>query len=190
MVVAGRHPERVEKLVLLAPVGTRGYPFYAKDEHGQPTDEVLTDREAIANDPIQVQPFVQARETGSHDVHRSTWDALIYTHDSPDPEHYEAYLDDMLTQRNLADVAYALAQFNVSEEANAYGEGTGLASEITAPTLVVRGDRDLVIPREMVEDVLADVPNAELVELEDCGHSPPVDALDELLETVESFLAA
>jgi pimeloyl-ACP methyl ester carboxylesterase len=188
MVVAERVPERVEKLVLVAPVGTRGYPSYVKGEDGQPTDEPLTEREEFAADPA-LQPLVQAHETANRDVFRATWDALIYTHNSPEEAHYEAYIDDMLTQRNLVDVYYTLAHFNISEESNEYGEGTGLAADITAPTLVVRGDRDLVIPRTMVEDILTDVPDAELIELDDCGHSPPIDSLDELLETVESFLA-
>ena len=188
MEFAARHPERVDRLVLMAPVGTRGYPVYRKDETGRPTDEPLTTREEIAADPVQVRPMVHAHETEDRETFKAIWNQLIYTDERPEDDLYEAYVDDMLTQRNLVDVYRALAQFNVSDEANDYGEGSGLAGDVTHPTLLVHGDRDHVIPREMVEQTLADLPNAEFVELEDCGHSPPVDALDRLLDAVEPFL--
>jgi pimeloyl-ACP methyl ester carboxylesterase len=187
-VVVARHPERVGS-PSSASVGTRGYPFDAKDEEGNPTDRIVTDREAVANDPVQTGPLVEAREAGNRELYRATWDALIDGHNSPELDRYEAYVGDMLTQHNLVDVYYTLARFTISEEANACGEGSGLAPKIIAPTLVTRGDRDLVSPREMAEYILADVSTAELVEFEDCRHSPPVDALDEPLKTVESLLA-
>lgn len=187
--VAASLPGRVRSLVLMAPVSTRGYPIYVKDEAGQPTDEVAVTREEIANDPVQVVPMVAANEAEDREAYRAVWDSLIYTHNAPDEERYEAYVDDMLTQRNLVDVSYALAHFNVSEEENAYGPGDGTASDVEAPALVLHGDRDNVITRGMVEEILADLPDATFVELEDCGHSPPVDALDETVERVEEFLA-
>ena len=189
MTFAARHPDRVERLVLMAPVGTRGYPIHRKDEQGQPTDDLLTTREEIAADPTLV-PLVTAHETEDRETFKAVWNQLIYTDERPEDDLYDDYVDDMLTQRNLVDVYHALAHFNVSDEATGYGEGSGLASEITHPTLLVHGDRDQVIPREMVEQTLADLPNAEFVELADCGHSPPVDALDDLLDAVEPFLLA
>ena len=186
--VAASLPDRVRSLVLMAPVSTRGYPIYAKDENGRPTDEVAVEYETIANDPVQVAPMVAANEAGDREAYRNVWNSLIYTHNAPDEARYEAYVDDMLTQRNLADVFYALAHFNVSGVENAYGPGDGSASDVEAPALVLRGDRDLVITGEMVEEILADLPETTFVELEDCGHSPPVDALDRLPEHVEAFL--
>ena len=97
----------------------------------------------------------------------------------------------MLTQRNLADVDYALARFNISAEHNGVTEGTGAASEIDVPTLVLRGERDLVITEAMVEETVADIgSNAELVVLDDCGHSPLIDDLEQLLAEVTAFLEA
>lgn len=189
MTVAADHPDRVQKLVLLAPASTRGYPIYRKDEQGQPTDERLTTKEEIAADPVQVAPVRRAQQTGDTETLRGIWDALIYTHDEPDPERYERYLEDMCTQRNLVDVDYALVHFNLSEEHNGVTDGNGKAGRIDAPTLVLRGDRDQVITEEMAEQVVADIgENAELVVLADCGHSPFVDDLDGLIETVTSFL--
>ena len=50
--------------------------------------------------------------------YRTVWNLLIYTHNQPEPDRYEKYLDDMLTQRNFVDVNYALITFNISDEHN------------------------------------------------------------------------
>lgn len=50
--------------------------------------------------------------------YRTVWNLLIYTHNQPEPDRYEKYLDDMLTQRNFVDVNYALITFNISDEYN------------------------------------------------------------------------
>jgi len=187
---AADHADRVRRMALVAPVSTRGYPIYRKDESGQPTDEPLTTRDEIAADPVQVAPVLAAYEAEDREALREIWNALIYTDERPDEERYERYLDDILTQRNLVDVNYALAQFNVSDRENEYGPGSGRAADADVPTLVLRGDRDLVIDEAMVEETVADLPDARLVELEDCGHSPFVDDLDATLAEIEAFLSA
>lgn len=189
MEYAARNPDRVRKLVLMSPVSTRGYPIYRKDEEGNPTDEPLTTRKEIASDPIQVAPILRAYEEADAATMKAIWNDLVYVHEQLDEDRYDAYVREMFKQRNLVDVNYALAHFNISETATDYGEGTGRASDVEADTLVVRGEDDLVITEEMVEETLADLPDAEFVELEECGHSPPTTDLDALLDVVESFLA-
>lgn len=189
MTYAATHPDQVEKLVLLAPASTRGYPMYRKDENGQPTDELLTDREEIAQDPVQVAPVLQAYEQEDKALMKGIWNQLIYVNNQPDPDHYDEYVEDMFTQRNLVDVDYALVHFNISTEHNGVQEGSGLVDDIEAETLVLRGEDDLVITEEMVEETLTDLGDtATFVELEYCGHSPLIDDLDQLLGEVEGFL--
>ncbi len=189
MTYAGTHPECVDKLVLLAPASTRGYPMYRKDENGLPTDELLTDREEIAQDPVQVAPVLQAYDTENKEIMKGIWNQLIYVTNQPDPDHYDEYLEDMFTQRNLVDVDYALVHFNISTEHNGVTEGSGLVEDIKAETLVLRGEDDLVITAEMVEETLADLGDtATFVELTDCGHSPLIDDREQLLSEVERFL--
>lgn len=185
------NPDRVRKLVLMAPVSTRGYPIYKKDENGTPTDELLTKREEIAADPVQVAPIAEAQETNDGETLRAVWDQLIYTHNQPAPDRYDEYVEDMLTQRNLADVDYALVQLNISDEHNGVTEGTREANDIDVPTLVLRGDRDLVITETMVEETVTDIEsNAKLLVLDDCGHSPLIDDLDQLLDEVTTFIGS
>jgi pimeloyl-ACP methyl ester carboxylesterase len=66
---------------------------------------------------------------------------------------------------------------------------SGAVDRIEAPTLVLRGEDDLVVSRAMVEQTVADLGDcAELRHLPGCGHSPLVDDLDRFLEHVEGFL--
>lgn len=189
MTYAARQPDRVHKLVLLAPCSTRGYPIYRKDGDGNLTDEVLTDREEIATDPIQVAPVLEAYENEDAETMKTIWNQLIYVNNQPEPDHYDEYVEDMFTQRNLVDVDYALVHFNISDEHNGISEGSGLVNDITADTLVLRGENDLVISEPMVEETLEDLgDNATFVELDGCGHSPLIDDCEQLLYEVESFL--
>ena len=57
-------------------------------------------------------------DTKNREGLKAVWNALIYTHNKPDDEKYEEYVDDMLTQRNLADVYHSLNTFNISEHHN------------------------------------------------------------------------
>jgi pimeloyl-ACP methyl ester carboxylesterase len=188
MVYAAEHPEQVRRMALISPVSTRGFPLYRKDEDGQPIPgELLTTREEIASDPVQVAPVVRAQENDDVATMQAIWNEMIYVHDRPaQPKYDEEYGPDLVRQRNLVDVDYALVHFNVSEADNGVEPGTGQASEVEAPTLVLRGEDGLVISREDVEQVVADLgAESELVEFEECGHSPLVDALDRLVDEIE-----
>ena len=45
-------------------------------------------------------------------------------------------------------------------------------SEISVPTLVITGERDRFVPTQNSERLAAEVPNAQLVVIPDCGHVP------------------
>ncbi|MGM0419928.1 MAG: alpha/beta fold hydrolase [Bacillota bacterium] len=190
MEIAAEKPEQVSKLILLESVSTRGYPIYKKDEKGQPIyEELLTTKEEIANDPIQVQPVFQAQKNNDKETMREIWDNLIYTKNKPSRAKYEEYLEDMMTQRNLIDIDYALASFNISNEHNGVAEGSGKADSIEAPTLILQGDRDMVVPQEMAQTIKKDLGDiAEIKILSDCGHSPLIDDLEQLTAQITSFL--
>ncbi len=189
MQFAADYPEYVENVILVESVGIKGYPMYKKDADGAPlAGQFLTTKEEIACDPMQVAPVLQALENKDKEYYRTIWNLLIYTHRQPAPEKYEEYLDDMLTQRNLVDVDYSLVMFNISDEFNGVVNGTGAVRRIQAPVLVLQGDRDYVVPREMGEEIAKEIPGAKLVILPDCGHSPFVDCLDELAHHIRVFL--
>ncbi len=180
--------DRVGRLVLMAPPSTQGLPVYEKDANLEPTDTVLETRAELAEDPVSVAPVLHALEEQDPELIKDIWEQAIYVHGPPEAERFDAYAAESLKQRNLLDVDYALVQFNISDEHNGVSPGTGEVDDIDAKTLVIRGEDDLVVTREMSERVVSDIADARFVELADCGHAPTIDAPDELLGAVEPFL--
>lgn len=188
MQVAADVPDRVGRLALMAPPSTQGLPVYEKDANLEPTDTVLETRAELAEDPVSVAPVLQALEEQDPELIKDIWEQAIFVHGPPESERFDAYAAASLKQRNLLDVDYALVQFNISDEHNGISPGTGEVGDIDAKTLVIRGEDDLIVTREMSERVVADIADARFVELDECGHAPTVDAPDELLAVVEPFL--
>lgn len=186
--LAANYLDRVEKVVLVESVGIKGYPIFKKDASGGLTTELLKEKEDIAQDPLQVVPALMALEAKNKEYYRATWNMLIYTHNQPSPEKYEEYLDDMLTQRNLVDVDYALVHFNMSNESNGVEPGTDTAKNIKAPVLILQGDRDYVVPMYMAQDTNKHVKTSTIRILKECGHSPFIDCLNELVNEIKEFI--
>ncbi|WP_315118385.1 alpha/beta hydrolase [uncultured Clostridium sp.] len=189
MYLAADHGDKVKELVLVESVGVKGYPIFRKNEEGKSIiGDFLKTKEEIEQDSVQVAPVLKAIENRDKEFYRALWNHAIYTHNKPEDDRYEEYLEDMLTQRNLVDVDYSLIHFNITEEFNGISKGDGAAKRIEAPTLIFQGDRDYVVPHTMAEDIKKHIKNSEMILLKDCGHSPFVDSLDELCEKINSFI--
>lgn len=187
MIMAAKWPEAVEKLYTLESVGTTGYPMFKKGEDFAPLlDQPLLEKADIALDPAQVVPVLEAIKNRDKGFYKALWNAAIYTAgNQPCEEHYDVYLEDMLTQRNLVDVDYALVHFNISARASVAGMGSGLVKAIQCPVVIFQGDKDIVVPMSMAEEIKADIAHAELHVIENCGHNPNIDRLDYLLENIQ-----
>ena len=59
--------------------------------------------------------------------------------------------------------------------------------EISAPTLVVAGRHDPIVPVEVGEELQAGIPRSELVVFERSGHNPPADEPEAFQEVVGKF---
>lgn len=190
MQFASDYPERVERLILLGSIGVKGYQLLRKDKDGSPIqDDFLKTREEIASDPVQVAPVLNAFRNRDKGFFRKVWDILIYSDNKPVEEDYEEYLEDILTQRNYVDMYFAMSRFNISDQNNGVVDGTGEVDKIAAPTLVIHGDRDLVIPRQTASEVVDSIgSNAELVILPNTGHSPLVDSLTKTISMITGFM--
>ncbi len=190
MQFTANHPEYVNKLVLIDSVGTRGYPIYKKDNNGQAIlNELVSSYEEIAQDPVKILPVLKAYANKDKSTMKLIWNNLIYNYNKPAPEKYDLYLEEMFKQRNLVDVYYSLANFNISKEYNDIKEGTGDAAKINRPTLVLQGKNDLVVSEKIAQNIKNDIgQNAKLVYLAGCGHSPMTDDLEQLLKVVSEFL--
>jgi len=60
--------------------------------------------------------------------------------------------------------------------------------QITAPTLVIAGSADRLVPVENSRILASSIPNAELVILDDMGHGYPVEAAQEANQAILDFL--
>jgi pimeloyl-ACP methyl ester carboxylesterase len=184
------YPDDCKNLILLASASTRGYPFFDTKEDGTPDlGKRLRTIDEVKMDRGKTIPVQAAYDGNNREFLRDLWNALIYSHTQPDEGHYEEYIDDMRTQRNLAHIYQALNTFNISAVHNGLVEGTGKASSISIPVLVLRGERDYVITKEMTKEIVEDIgENAVFIELKNSGHSPLIDDLDQLLQANQSFL--
>ncbi|MGN7456835.1 intracellular short-chain-length polyhydroxyalkanoate depolymerase [Paenibacillus pasadenensis] len=189
MELAARHPERVDRLVLLASVSTRGYPQHEDGPDGRPDlSSRLTSADGIRADRRN-RRILQANEERDKPFMKALFDAVIYERRQPEPQRYEAYLEDILTQRNLMDIYEALNAFNISRFDHPAGAGTGAVDLVEAPVLAVRGTEDKVISEAMHRELMEDFRGraAEAL-LPGCGHSPLIDDPERLLDVVQSFL--
>ncbi|MFZ7945018.1 alpha/beta fold hydrolase [Neobacillus sp. 19] len=190
MQFAADYPGYCNKLILLASESTRGYPFDGKiNENDVPRRFAL--HEEIKQDLIRTIPVQTAYDTNDTALLKLIWNAVIYTHHQPAPDLYDEYVQDMRTQRNLAEVHHANNTFNISRHHNGLVEGNGKVELIDVPVLVLQGDRDMVILKEMTKELVEDLgEKATYIELKDCGHSPLVDDLPQLLKAMTQFLEA
>lgn len=183
------YPGLCKKLVLLASASTRGYPMFATNEDGtQNLDKRLQSIEEIGQDArtIGMQALYDEKDRVGL---KTVWDAVIYTDRRPDEKKYEEYVDDMLTQRNLADVYHALNTFNISAVHNGVHAGTNEAAAINIPVLVLYGERDYVVTEQMTKEIMEDLKHvAQAIQLSNSGHSPLIDDLQQLKTTIENFL--
>ena len=67
-------------------------------------------------------------------------------------------------------------------------DGWRLLPRITAPTLVVRGERSPILPRLMAERLCAELPDARLVEIEDAYHHLVLDRPEAFAHELRGFL--
>lgn len=189
MQFAADYPGYCTELILLASASTRGYPVYKTSWNGLPDPRKrLRTYEEVKND-LRTVTMQGAYDRKDRNFLKTTWNMLIYTKNKPTPVRYEEYIDDMLTQRNLAEVYHSLNIFNISNKNNGLTEGSNRVKDIDIPILILRGDRDLVVSKQMTQEIIEDLGlKAKFVELKDCGHSPFVDDLDQLLKAIYEFL--
>jgi pimeloyl-ACP methyl ester carboxylesterase len=60
--------------------------------------------------------------------------------------------------------------------------------QVDVPALIVWGRNDLVTPPFVAEQFRDAIPHAELVFIEDCGHSPPIEQPHEFARLLHAFL--
>jgi len=187
MQFAADNPGYVDRMVLIDSVGIKGYRLIRTEN--SPVDYATLRKLGSKVSNWSLDHMKKYNVYPNREFIRRIWDKVMYNKNRPSDELYEEYLDDAMTQRNVADIHYALLRFNISTEHNGLVPGNGRVKLITAPTLILQGDRDLVVPPFTGEEIAAALGAVgRLVILSDSGHSPLIDCMDKLVQNLEDFI--
>ena len=172
-----RHPDRVNGLVLLATQATLG----AGDDAG------LLKRAMRRKDeswfPEALKTFMLPPPTT--DAEMSAREKIMLPAYWADPARFEKYADDF-----AATSMSAVALKGVMESKRFPFDVTKQLTELTAPTLIVAGDKDLFCPPTAARQIHLCLRNSKLLIVEDCGHFPWMEQAEEFNIQVPKFLHA
>ena len=157
--LAALKPERITKLVLIAPIG-----LWHKDSPYTVADWTAKDAEGLA--------AVLFHNTDSELVKA----ALT----PPDDEDVaaEGLVQFLWTLGCTAKVIWPIPDKGLKKRIH----------RISAPALVIWGENDALIPPAYAEIFAASIKQAERCMIPDCGHVPPLEQLDALNAVVDNFI--
>jgi len=162
---AAAHPDAVERLVLSAPFGG----------HASSPDERETTVKFWSYDAV----------TALDDAGRRAWYESMVAN-------WNERLEEYLTLHNqLAQSIYHRAWARAGEEAAKSACATTISDQlagITAPTLVVWGSDDPIVPVADAAAIAASVPGASTTTLDACGHLPMFEMPVEFEDAVVGFV--
>lgn len=184
MQFAAKYPARVDKLILLASMSTRGYPVLNSD------GERMKSKEEIASNPM-VNRMLDAQNQGDSSFFEAAMNQLVYSNNRPEKERFDKYLEATLRQRNIIDVADAANKFNISSVFNGITDGNGDATSIIAPVLVLWGKQDLLTSETMTLELVHDLEEHDvqvIYKVLNTGHSPFEDDMNSVIGEINQFL--
>jgi len=184
MQFAANYPTRVDKLILLASMSTRGYPAH------NPDGERLHSKEEIASDPM-INRMLHAQTKGEKTFFEAAMNHLVYPINKPEKARFEKYIVGALQQQNVIDVADAANRFNISSVSNGIIEGTGNLNNIISPVLVLWGKHDLMVSEIMTLEIVNDMKEHDInviYKVLNAGHSPLVDDINNTIVEIYQFL--
>lgn len=187
---ASTYPDMVENLILLSSGSLKGYPSFKKDEKGQVKfPEIYSSKEELAMDFVQILPLLNIYQTKNYESLNAIFNYVIYTgKNKPTEEQNNRWFTETMKQRNLVDVNWALANFNLSDSPSFYSQGNGKINNLKAKTLILWGDKDLTVPRYMFEENVAGIEEAKVIVYEGSGHSLIVDEPNRLVQDIIDFI--
>ncbi len=158
------HPDRVDKLVLISPDGFASPGF----EYGKKPSVPLV---------MQLLPFVMPRALLKASLTPAYGDPARLT-----PARTDTYYDMMLAPGVRSAIIARMRQETRQDP-------TGRLHQIEAPTLILWGEKDGMIPFSNAADYARAIPHASVVALPGLGHVPFEEAPDASLAPVQAFLA-
>jgi pimeloyl-ACP methyl ester carboxylesterase len=160
---AALHPERVDRLILISPDGFASPGF----EYGKKPDVPWL---------VRLLPYTLPR-------------FMVRMNLAPAYGNPAALSEDRLTRYRDMMLAPGVRQAMIARmEQVDMQPPEPLLARIKAPTLLIWGEKDALIPISNARDYLANIPGAKLVTFPDLGHVPMEEAPVESLVPVRAFL--
>jgi pimeloyl-ACP methyl ester carboxylesterase len=186
LIQAAHHPQIVERLVLVDAAFPR-----ARSLRAQPSPRVSALFALYANSRLGAR-FVESRtrRLGPERLVRETLRLIAADSSTIDPTLVEAMIE-MTRQRSEFDYAsraFIDAARSIFRSQVFSGPYRSLVRSISAPALVIHGLKDPLITPGAAREAAAEHPNWRLVEFEDLGHIPQMEAPDRWLAAVEEWL--
>lgn len=178
LIYAATHPGRVSRLVLITP-SARGFADIDDDlkaiRASRSGEDWYADAAELEAELALMPPRQRGRpHRGLRVFGYSRWDERAQEH--------AASTDRQMSLR-------ATAGFIPSEEQEHSPTAYQLLGQVTCPTMIVVGRHDGVTGVKSGHLIAAELADAHVVELDDCGHYPWVDVPDAFRDSVLSFLA-
>lgn len=182
MFFCSSYGERVKRLFLVGSAAGAGYKSYGQAANGDKVQ--LQSRQAFLQDPAK-QEMLAALNNHDKAYYKAVWQKAIYNINQPAEDIFDKHLEESLLQKNLMDIYYGLSQFNISDSYNGVSVGTEETKRLKLPVHIIHGRQDLLISVEEItalKEAIGD--NARLTLIDQCGHSPMVDAPDILRKAI------
>jgi len=181
------YPDYVNKLILLASGSIKGFPVQKTNFFGKPIPgKFITTKEEMAK---LMKPIVNAYAKKNSFFVKMMLNKSFFIVKQPEKERIDAYAEEICKQRNLVDLNMGLTYFNISHEHNGVVEGSGEIDKIVAPALILQGDKDNIITREMLEaNIKGFGDSGRFVSLKNCGHAILTDCLEQVTQEIEEFI--
>ncbi len=161
---AAAHPERVERLILISPDGFASPGF----EYGKAPEIPLV---------LRLLPYVLPKFMLRMQLEPAYGDKAVLTAALLERYH------DMMRAPGVRQALLDRTAQTVLERPEA------ILGRIAAPTLLVWGEKDALIPFANAADYLKLIPGSRLIPLPGVGHLPQEEAPGRLLEIMRAFLA-
>jgi glycerol-3-phosphate dehydrogenase len=182
---AAERPQTVAGLVLLDPAQPRP-PFSGVDLY-------VAWRLGLAALP-GLTGFLLRQKTrlGAETVVRKTFELVCVDPDRI-PRHVQeahvAIAEERLTKMPWSEAAFAEATRSILAVLARPGRFREIVGRVRAPTLLVHGERDRLVPLEASRQLARQRPDWTFLELSDVGHTPQLEDSERLVSHVERWLA-
>lgn len=176
----------INKLVLLSSGSLQGFPVEKRRFFGLiRTGNYLSSKKDIEK---SVKPIEKIREKKQRKLLQMVFKRTLYSNKQPNKARYVKYENAFFQQRNLVDVNYALAHFNITDRFNGVVDGTNELDKLDLPVLILHGKQDKIVPYQVAETLHDSLKNTTLKSFDEGSHALFVDEPKAVCETIFDFL--